>query len=103
MALRPIPVHKCLDKRLLIFGFEIADLFVIALVLSVLSTLFGNSSAKLILVWLPTLSVATVLRLAKRGKPDNFLLHWFRFHSRPSQLSAFDDPSVLTKRRRTRV
>ena len=101
--LRTIPVHKCLDKRLLIFGFEIADLFVLALLLSFLSTLFGRSEGKLFSIWLPTAVVAMVLRLTKRGKPDNFLLHWVRFQLRPSSLFAFPDPTVTPPPRRKRV
>lgn len=103
MALRAIPVHKCLDKRLLIFGFEIADLFVLALLLSLLSTLFGSSEGKIFSVWLPTGMVALVLRLTKRGKPENFLLHWIRFQLRPSVLFAFPDPELTPPRRRKRV
>ena len=100
MALRAVPVHKCLDKRLLIFGFEIVDLFILALLLSFLSTLFGGASGKLFSVWLPTGLVAMVLRLTKRGKPDNFLLHWIRFQLRPSVLFAFPDAQVIPPRRR---
>jgi hypothetical protein len=100
MALRTIPVHKCLDKRLLIFGFEITDLFVLTLLLSVLSTFFGNSDGKLFSIWLPTAIVALVLRLAKRGKPDNFLLHWIRFQLRPPVLFAFPDPTIMPPPRR---
>ena len=103
MSLRAIPVHKCLDKRLLIFGFEIVDLFVLALLLSFLSTLFGSSEGKIFSVWCPTGIVAMVLRLTKRGKPDNFLLHWVRFQLRPSILFAFPDPEVIPPRRRKRV
>ena len=100
MGLRAVPVHKCLDKRLLIFGFEIADLFVIALLLSVLSTFFGNSPGKLFSIWLPTIAVALILRLSKRGKPDNYLLHWIRFQLKPSRLKAFPAPSVTPPIRR---
>jgi hypothetical protein len=100
MSLRAIPVHRCLDKRLLIFGFEVTDLFIIALILSLLSTVLGRFSGKIFLIWFPTILVAAILRLSKRGKPENFLLHWIRFQVGPASFSAFLSPQILPERRR---
>lgn len=106
MALRSEPVSKCLEKRLLILGFEVPDILAIFLLLSVLNFLFGQTELKLVLVWLPVVAVAVILRIGKRGKPDNYLIHLAKFHSRPRYFSAFkespDLPSPPTRRRTQR-
>jgi hypothetical protein len=93
MALRQTSVSRCLDKRLQIAGFDIPDLLAVFFLLSILNFIFGQSDFKLALVWLPTIAVALVLRIAKRGKPEDYLLHAVRHHLRRKCLSAFDDPS----------
>lgn len=89
MSLRTSSVAKCLDKKLLIMGFEIPDVLAIFLLLSVLNFVFGQSNFKLFFVWLPTALLALTLRLGKKGKPDGFLLHWLRFQIKPGIYSAF--------------
>lgn len=93
MELQSTPVSRCLDKKMVIFGFEVPDLLMIFLTLSVLNFLFGMTSMKLVLVWLPTIALALTLRLGKRGKPDNYLIHWLRFQISPGHLSAFEESS----------
>ncbi len=92
--MRTTPVSKCLENKLMIFGFEVFDLLSIFLVLSVLNFIFGATSMKLFFVWIPTLFIAFVLHYGKKGKPDKFLLHWVRFQYRPGSYSAFLDPSI---------
>lgn len=94
MSLTTTPVSQCLDRKLLIFGFEIPDLLVIFLLLAVLNFLFGQSSMKLFAVWIPPICLGLGLRIGKRGKADNFLVHWLRFQIQPGVLSAFDDPAT---------
>jgi hypothetical protein len=91
---RQIPVSKCLDKRLVMFGFEVPDILAIFLTLSVLNFLFGQTSMKLALIWAPTLSLAAVLRYGKRGKPDKYLVHWLRYQIKPGVYSAFPEPTI---------
>ena len=93
MNLKTVPVSQCLDKRLLVFGFEIVDVFAIVFTLSVLNFVFGQTGFKFALVWLPTLILATILRLGKKGKPDNYLIHWIRFQIKPGTYAAFDEPT----------
>jgi hypothetical protein len=96
MELRSVSVSKCLDKKLLIFGYEVPDLLAIFFLLSILNFLFGQTTLKLFLVWLPVVALAVTLRVGKRGKPDNYLIHWFRFRIRPKYLSAFPEPTDST-------
>lgn len=93
MSLRTSAVAKCLDRKLLFFGFEVPDVLAIFLLLSVLNFVFGQMPFKALFVWLPTAAVAAVLRIGKKGKPDGYLVHWLRFQIKSGTLSAFDEPS----------
>ena len=72
-------------------GYEVPDLLAIFLLLSVLNLTVGQFGAKLLLVWLPTISFALVLRFGKRGKPENYLVHLLRFKFGPKHLCAFSE------------
>ena len=103
LALKSEPVSRCLDKKMVLFGFEVVDLLMIFLTLSLLNFFFGATSFKLLLVWVPSALLATVLRLSKRGKPDGYLAHWLRFQVRPGIWSAFAEATAwepLPQRRR---
>ena len=93
MALKTEPTSRSLERKLLIMGFEIPDLLAIFLLLSILNFSFGSTNYKLFLVWLPTLAAAVILRIAKHGKPDNYLIHLGKYYSQPKHLSAFKSPT----------
>lgn len=93
MSLRSEPTSQSLEKKLLILGFEVPDVLAIFLILSILNFLFGQTNHKLLFVWLPVLTIALVLRIGKRGKPDNYLVHLVKFQLRPKHLSAFQSPT----------
>lgn len=95
MALKVTPVSQCLEKKLQVMGFEIPDLLFVFFLLSILNFLFGTTSAKLFLVWFPTLAVALTIRIGKRGKPDNYLLHLGKFWMRPKVLWAFPESKTF--------
>ena len=104
MGLRTVSVSKCLDKKLLIFGYEIPDILALLFILSILNFIFGTSHLKIFLVWLPTLFLAIALRVSKQGKPDNYLIHLLRFKVKPRFLLAFPDPSQqITPPKRKRI
>jgi hypothetical protein len=92
-ALKVAPVSRCLDKKMMIMGFEVPDLLIIFLTMSVLNFLFGSTSLKWLLVWVPSATLAAVVRFSKRGKPDNYLVHWLRFQIKPGILCAFLEPT----------
>ena len=93
MSIKTTPVSRCLEKKMIVMGFEVPDLLMIFLLLSVLNFLFGSTDLKIPLVWIPSLAVAGIIRFVKRGKPENYLLHWIRYQMRPGILSAFVEPS----------
>ena len=93
MSIRSTSVSRCLEKKIMVMGFEIPDLLAIFLSLSVLNFLFGGTDLKIPLVWVPAGSLAIILRFVKRGKPENYLIHWLRYQLQPGVISAFPDPS----------
>lgn len=95
MALKVTSVSQCLEKKLQVMGFEIPDLFFIFFLLSILNVIFGAGAGKLFLVWLPTFAVAVAIRLGKRGKPDNYILHLGRYWLRPKALWAFPESQMF--------
>ena len=80
MALHSSEVYRCLDKKTLVLGFEIVDLFLVFACLSVLSLLFSGVPNKFLWTWGPSLALGLSLKIGKAGKPDNYLLHLVRFH-----------------------
>jgi len=102
MEIKVTEVSRCLDKKMMIMGFEIPDLLFIFLTMSILNFLFGSTSLKLLFVWLPSFGLALSIRLLKRGKPDNYLVHWLRFQIKPGILKAFPEPSLNNPPPRTR-
>jgi len=89
MALRTSEVYRCLEKKTLVFGFEIVDLFVVFSLLAILNFLFRGLPYKFFLAWGPALSLALFLRFGKAGKPENYLLHLARSYLSPLVFSAF--------------
>ncbi len=92
--LRSTAVSRCLEKKILFMGYELPDVLAIFMILAALNLAFGRTEYKFSLVWLPTVAIAVALRLAKRGKPDNFLIHWVRFQVRSRVLCAFPEPTA---------
>jgi hypothetical protein len=93
MSLKTTSVSQCLDKKLKFLGYEIPDLLFILGFLSVLNFLLSAFPWKIVVVWVPTLILALVLRVGKHGKPDNFLFHKMRFMVQPKILRAFPESS----------
>lgn len=89
--LRVTKVSQCLEKKLKILGFEVPDLLVLFFIVSVLNFVTGPLDMRLVTVWIPALLLALVLWISKRGKAENYLLHFLRFHLQPKLHSAFYD------------
>ena len=89
--MRTTSVSRCLDRKLVLFGFEVLDLIAVFLLLSVLNYVFGQLPFKWLFVWAPSVTLACVLRWGKRGKPEKYLVHWVRFQIKPGVYSAFPE------------
>lgn len=88
MSLLISKVPRSLDAKTRLFGFELADLLLVFLYLSISNLVFGNTPLKLPMVWIGTLVIAGALYFIKRNKPDHFLEHWGEFRRTPGVLSA---------------
>ncbi len=77
-----------LENKLKLLGFELIDLLLIFLYLSISNLLFGQTTLKIPLVWLGTLVLAIILYFAKKGKPDNYLSDKLSSLVNPSTFSA---------------
>ena len=95
MGLKTSTVYRCLDKKTDVFGFELIDLFIVFTTLDFLNLIMGHIPYKFLFTWAPTLGLAVFIKLIKRGKPDNYLLHFVKFRFQPKVLSAF----ILAKRK----
>ncbi len=82
-------VYKCLEKKTLILGFELPDLFALSLLLCVLNFIFATSDLKFFVTFGPVALLGLLLRIMKNGKADNYLLHWLRYHISPGIYRAF--------------
>jgi hypothetical protein len=81
-------VPRALEMKTRLFGFELPDLLLIFLNLSVTNLFFGASHVRYLLVWGTTLGLALFLFFAKRGRPDSYLQHLGEFLSSPSYRAA---------------
>lgn len=94
MGLNSSTVYKCLEKKTLILGFEIIDLFLLSFLLCLLNVLFSGSALKLFYTFGPTLMAGAFLRIMKQGKADGYLIHWLRYHLTPGIYPAFPRASL---------
>ena len=69
-------VPRTLDAKAKIFGFELPDVLLLLLNLSIQNLVFGSTSLKLPMAFGTSLALAGILFLFKRGKPDHFLQHF---------------------------
>jgi hypothetical protein len=81
-------VPRALEMKSKLFGFELSDLLLIFMNLSVTNLVFGTTSLRFVLVWGTTSSLALFLFFAKRGRPDNYLQHLIEHYVRPAYFAA---------------
>lgn len=86
--LRSSKVHRNLDAKMKIGGFEVFDLLFVLLMASVLNLFFGRTKLAFYLVLLLPSLLAGVLFVVKRNKPEQYLIHLLRFLVSPGFLSA---------------
>lgn len=98
MGLRVTKVNQCLEKRLKILGFEVMDALALFFVISILNFVTGPLNMRLVTVWIPALVMGLTLWIGKRGKAENFLTHFLKFHLQPKNLSAFFDGGSSDRR-----
>ncbi len=88
MSLLVSKVPRALETKARLFGFELGDLLIIFLYLSLSNLIFGATRLKFPVVWLGTVAIATSLYFTKRGKPDQHLVHLGEYWRAPGVLTA---------------
>ena len=88
MSLLTSKVPRALETKTKLFGFELADVLIIFIFLSVTNLIFGGTSLKFPIVWSGTALLAGALYFLKKGRPDNYLQHLGEFYSSPGIYSA---------------
>jgi hypothetical protein len=68
-------VPRSLEAKTKLFGFEISDLLLVFINLSVLNLIFGGSKLRYPLVWGSTSFLLIMIYFVKRGRPDGFIQH----------------------------
>lgn len=81
-------VPRTLDTKNKILGFELSDVLVLLLNLSVQNLVFGSTSLKFPMVFGTSLFLGGVLFFFKRGKPDLYLQHYIEHLLAPTIRSA---------------
>ena len=92
-------VHRNLEAKPKILGFELTDLLIVLLVCAVTNLFFGKTALGLGAVFSVPPLLATVLFVAKRGRPDGFLAHFVRYHAKPGAFAAGGGGRYGEKRR----
>ena len=93
-ALLTSTVPRTLDAKAKVLGFELPDVILLLLNLSIQNLVFGSTSLKIPMVFGTSISLAFVLFFFKRGKPDLFLQHYFEYILSPTVLSANSSDEV---------
>lgn len=81
-------VPRTLETKSKIFGFELGDVLILFLNLSVQNLVFGESSFKYPMVYGGTALLGFILFFVKRGKPDSYLQHLSQYMISPTVLYA---------------
>jgi hypothetical protein len=77
-------VPRTLEAKSKIFGFELGDVLMLFLNLSIQNLIFGATSFKYLMVYGSTTLFGFVLFFVKRGKPDSYLQHLSQFIISPT-------------------
>lgn len=77
-------VPRTLEAKSKIFGFELGDVLVLFLNLSLQNLIFGETGFKYLMVYGSTILFGFVLFFVKRGKPDSYLQHLSQFIVSPT-------------------
>jgi hypothetical protein len=83
MELKKSVVHRNLDSKIKILGFELYDLLALLIFASIMNLFFGNTSVSFVFVFVVPSLLGLALYFGKKNKLDNFLVHVFRYYLLP--------------------
>jgi len=64
-----------------------------------MNLIFGQSAMGTIMVFVVPLCIAAILYFIKRNKPDNYLIHFIKYHIEPGYLSSGNEGEFETLRK----
>ncbi|MGZ6442417.1 MAG: hypothetical protein ACXWRU_20340 [Pseudobdellovibrionaceae bacterium] len=70
-------VPRTLETKNKILGFELLDVLLLLLNLSIQNLIFGGTALKIPMVFGTSLVIGGLLFFLKKGKPDQYLPHFF--------------------------
>ena len=100
MEIQTSSVHRNLDAKMKILGFEAMDLLFVMIVAAVMNLFFGQSSFSVVFVFFTPLLLLMILFFGKKNKPDDYLIHLLRYHIQDDFMSAGKDSEQEFKYRR---
>jgi hypothetical protein len=77
-------VHKNINSKTLIFGFELFDCFLILATCAILNFVLGAS----LIAWIVPALVTVILYFGKKDRPEGYLLDLVQFWAASKVLSA---------------
>ena len=87
-GLRNSVVHKNLDKKIKLAGFELLDVLSVLFLSSVMNLIFGRTSISFLMVFIVPLALGIILHFGKKNKAENFILHFIRYYLIPGRYEA---------------
>ena len=81
-------VPRTLDTKSKLLGFELSDVLLLLLNLSVQNLIFGATHLKIPMVFGTNIALGALLFIFKKGKPDQFIQHFFEYLVTPTVKSA---------------
>ncbi len=88
MSLRESSIHRRLDAKMKVGGMEAPDLLGVLIFAAIMNLIFGRMGFAFVFVIIIPLLLLTALYFGKRGKPDDFMLHFARFYLTPGFYAA---------------
>ena len=100
MSIQTSNIHRNLDSKLKIFGFEAFDLLFALIIASLMNLLFAQTKLAVIFVVGLPLFLLLTLYFLKKDKAENYLIHLLRYHLQSDFQSAGEDSEREFKYRR---
>ena len=99
MSIQTSTVHRNLESKLKIFGFEAFDLLFVLIIASSMNLIFAQTKlAVVFVVGLPS-CLLLCLHFLKKDQAENYLVHLLRYHLQSDFQSAGEESEIEHKYR----
>ena len=88
MDIETSSVYRNLEAKFKIAGMEACDLIFVLLLACLMDLIFGATHLRTLAVFILPFCATLVLYFSKRGKPNQHLQHFIRYHCSPRHFSA---------------